>query len=213
MKRKMIKNTGVIIIAFLLIISFFLGCKVLLHRYMQSSELIDAILEDDFCRVEEMLQDETVNVNFKGAGLSSFFNRPLERACLQYKSDEKIIELLLKKGAIVKQKDYYTETKYFDLYSYEKLKIMIKHGEKPNIVFENNSLLSNIAYIDVATGKHVYGVSKKEWQDKILKTYKLIYYNAETFDKRTQLKSSLKLAKERKNKPLIEFIEGELEKN
>lgn len=45
---------------------------------------------------------------------------------------------------------------------------------------------------------------------KITETYKLIYYNAEPFDKKAELIESLDCAKSVENKTLIAFIELEL---
>lgn len=210
MKRKILISFLVILI----IVSIVFGFRVFENKYKLSSELIDAILEDDFYRVEKILQDESVDVNFQGAGLSSFFNRPLERACLQYKPDERIIISLLNKGAKVYPVDYFETIYPFSDDSYDKIKILITSNTKPNLRWNKNDL-NLLEYISAAEIEHkdrFTKLSKSDWQKLILRTYKLVYNNAEPFDKEIVLKSTLKIARRAKNNPLIEFIESEIAK-
>lgn len=200
----------IIIFAFLLLI---IAAEYMISaQYKWSSELNVAIDQGDVKRIKELLKDESKNVNSPGKCVRTFGKeRPLEFACYCEKVDYKVVELLIRHGAKAHPEDYRVATNYYDKYMYENVKLLLTTGTKPVVVARDGTdLLGGIALTYTTIGEDVYGIKQSEWEKKITETYKLIYYNAEPFDKKAELIESLDCAKSVKNETLIGFIESEL---
>lgn len=207
--EKMKKIRAIIIVFLLLII---VGGYMFSSQYKWSSELNVAINQGDVNRIKELLKDDSKDVNFAGKSVRNFGReRPLEFACYCEKVDYKVVELLIKHGAKAHPEDYRVATNYYDKYMYENVKLLLTTGTRPVVVARDGTdLLGGIALTYTTIGEDVYGIKRSEWEKKITETYKLIYYNAEPFDKKAELIESLDCAKSVENKTLIAFIESEL---
>ena len=208
--KSMKKIRVIIILAFLLLI--IVGGYMLSSQYKWSSELNVAINQGDVNRIKELLKDDSKDVNFAGKSVRNFGReRPLEFACYCEKVDYRVVELLVKRGAKAYPGDYENAIHYYDKYMYENVKLLITTGTKPVVVARDGTdLLGGIALTYTTIGEDVYGIKRSEWEKKITETYKLIYDNAEPFDKKAELIESLDCAKSVENKTLIAFIESEL---
>ena len=200
----------IIIFAFLLLV---IAAEYMISaQYKWSSELNVAIDKGDVKRIKELLKDESKNVNSPGKCVRTFGKeRPLEFACYCEKVDYRVVELLVKRGAKAYPEDYRAATNYCDQYMYENVKLLLSTGTRPVVVARDGTdLLGGTALTYTTIGEDVYGIKRSEWEKKITETYKLIYYNAEPFDKKAELLESLDFAKEAENGTLIAFIESEL---
>lgn len=206
--EKMKKIRAIIIVFLLLII---VGGYMFSSQYKWSSELNVAINQGDVNRIKELLKDDSKDVNFAGKSVRNFGReRPLEFACYCEKVDYRVVELLVKRGAKAYPGDYENAIHYYDKYMYENVKLLLSTGTKPVIAGSCANILRTIALTYTTIGEDVYGIKQSEWEKKITETYKLIYYNAEPFDKKAELIESLDCAKSVKNETLIGFIESEL---
>lgn len=214
MMNKHCYNKRILIILLVLALALFVvavGVVMLISQYRWSSELNEAIDKDNIDKVEELLNDTNKNCNFPGKCYSYFGNeKPLTAACLK---NSQFVKLLVQHGAKARKSDYFVVTMYEDIDAFEKVQLLLSTGTKPIVkTGDGRDLLSTIAGNDINYGERFYDISTREWKEKILRLYKLVYYNAEPFDKNEELKLSLKVAKQAKNDILEEFLEEELKK-